>query len=383
MSPSDRLDDFATSADSTLAVAEPDGARGTAGPPGPGTTVPALRPVEFLRWMWRQLTSMRTALILLFLLAVAAVPGSLVPQDRVDPSAVFAFKDRHPELTPVFEWLGMFGVYSSVWFSAIYVLLMLSLVGCIIPRLRVYLRGVRARPPKAPSNLSRLSAYDCWTVDEPVAALVGWARDLLRRQRRRVEVYDLPDGGIVVSAEKGFSREAGNLLFHVALLVVLVGVAVTGLFGFRGAVAVIRGDGFSNTLIQYDEFTPGARFDIADLAPFTFTVDDFEVEWVESGPGAGTPTDFDATLSVTPEPGAPSYPYRLGVNDPLKVGGASVYLVGHGYAPMVTVRDGDGNVAYDGPVVFLPQDGSFLSYGVVKAPDASPTQLAFEGYFFP
>lgn len=383
MSPSDRLDDFATSPDSTLAVAEPDAARGTAGPPGPGPVAPALRPVEFLRWMWRQLTSMRTALILLFLLAVASVPGSLVPQDRVDPSAVFAFKERHPQLTPVFEWLGMFDVYSSVWFSAIYVLLMLSLVGCIIPRLRVYLRGVRARPPKAPSNLSRLSAYDCWTVDEPVAALVGWARDLLRRQRRRVEVYDLPDGGIVVSAEKGFSREAGNLLFHVALLVVLVGVAVTGLFGFRGAVAVIRGDGFSNTLIQYDEFTPGARFDIADLAPFTFTVDDFEVEWEESGPGAGTPTDFDATLSVTPEPGAPSYPYRLGVNDPLKVGGASVYLVGHGYAPMVTVRDGDGNVAYDGPVVFLPQDGSFLSYGVVKAPDASPTQLAFEGYFFP
>jgi cytochrome c biogenesis protein len=326
---------------------------------------------------------MRTALILLFLLAVASVPGSLVPQDRVDPSAVFAFKERHPQLTPVFEWLGMFDVYSSVWFSAIYVLLMLSLVGCIIPRLRVYLRGVRARPPKAPSNLSRLSAYDCWTVEESVAALAGWTRDLLRRQRRRVEVYDLPGGGVVVSAEKGFSREAGNLLFHVALLVVLVGVAITGLFGFRGAVAVIRGDGFSNTLIQYDEFTPGAGFDIADLAPFTFTVDDFEVEWEESGPGAGTPTDFDATLSVTPEPGAPSYRYRLGVNDPLKVGGASVYLVGHGYAPMVTVRDGDGNMAYDGPVVFLPQDGSFLSYGVVKAPDASPTQLAFEGYFFP
>src|SRR5213078_1629076 len=63
--------------------------------------------------------------------------------------------------------------------------------------------------------------------------------------------------------------------------------------------------------------------------------------------------------------------------------GTSVFLVGHGYAPIVTVRDGDGNVAFQGPVVFLPQDGSFLSFGVVKAPDASPTQLGFEGYFFP
>ncbi|MBA2445019.1 MAG: cytochrome c biogenesis protein ResB, partial [Nocardioidaceae bacterium] len=326
---------------------------------------------------------MRTALILLFLLAVAAVPGSLIPQERVAPSEVFAFKERNPSLTPVFEWLGMFDLYSSVWFSAIYVLLMLSLVGCIIPRLGVYLRGVRARPPRAPSNLTRLSAYNSWNSDTQVDALAERAREILRGQRRRVEVYDLSDGAVVISAEKGFSREAGNLVFHVSLLVVLVGVAITGLFGFKGAAAVIRGDGFSNTLTQYDEFTPGARYDTADLVPFSFAVDDFEVVWEDSGPGAGTPVDFDATLTVTPELGAAPYTYQLGVNEPLKVGGAAVYLVGHGYAPMVTVRDGDGNVAHDGPVVFLPQDGSFLSYGVIKAPSASPTQLAFEGYFFP
>ena len=79
-------------------------------PPTP--SAPALRPLEFLRWIWRQLTSMRTALVLLFLLAVAAIPGSLIPQSRVDPSAVASFKDRHPDLTPMFEKLGMFGVYS-------------------------------------------------------------------------------------------------------------------------------------------------------------------------------------------------------------------------------------------------------------------------------
>ena len=382
MSPSDRLDDFAAPADSALALAEPDGSRGDL-PPGPRRGAPAMRPGEFLRWMWRQLTSMRTALLLLFLLAVAAVPGSLVPQERVDPSAVFAFKEGHPSLTPMFEWLGMFDVYRSVWFSAIYVLLMLSLVGCIIPRSGVYLRGVRARPPQAPRNLARLSAYDSWRSHEQTSALAERAADLLRGQRRRVEVYDLSDGGVVVSAEKGYSREAGNLLFHVALLVVLGGVAVTGLFGYKGAVAVIRGNGFSNTVTQYDEFTPGARFDATDLVPFRFTVDDFEVVWEESGPGAGTPVDFEAALSVIPKEGAPSYPYQLGVNDPLKVGGAAVYLVGHGYAPIVTVRDGNGNLAYDDPVIFLPQDGSFLSYGVVKVPDAAPTQLAFEGYFFP
>ncbi len=334
------------------------------------------------RWFWRQLTSMRTALILLFLLAVAAIPGSLVPQQRVDPSAVAAFKDRHPDLTPVFEWLGMFEVYSSVWFSATYLLLMLSLVGCIIPRVGVYMRSARGRPPMAPRNLGRLSAYSSWRTETPVSEQAAAAARLLRSQRRRVDVHE-ERGSVVVCAEKGYLREGGNLVFHIALVVVLVGVAATWLFGFRGSASVVVGRGFSNTLIQYDEFTPGASFDEGALSPFSFTVDAFDVEWERTGPGAGTPLSFEAALTVVDEPGAEPRAYDLRVNEPLTVDGTSVYLVGHGYAPRVTIRDGSGDVAFSGPVVFLPEDGSFVSYGVVKVPDAEPTQLGFEGYFFP
>jgi cytochrome c biogenesis protein len=71
------------------------------------------------------------------------------------------------------------------------------------------------------------------------------------------------------------------------------------------------------------------------------------------------------------------------VNHPLTLDGGSVFLVGHGYAPLVTVRDGEGNIAYKGPAVFLPQDASFASFGVIKVPDALPEQLGFEGLFLP
>ncbi len=129
---------------------------------GPATgyePAPALRPREFARWSWRQLTSMRTALILLFLLALASIPGSVVPQEAVDSVRASQWRDQHPELTPIYEKLGLFSVYDSVWFSAIYILLMISLVGCFVPRMRVYWRGVRAQPPKAPKNLSRLPEH--------------------------------------------------------------------------------------------------------------------------------------------------------------------------------------------------------------------------------
>jgi cytochrome c biogenesis protein len=60
----------------------------------------------------------------------------------------------------------------------------------------------------------------------------------------------------------------------------------------------------------------------------------------------------------------------------------SVFLVGHGYAPVITVTDSEGQEVYSGPSVFLPQDPSFASFGVVKAPDAEP-QIGLDGVFLP
>ena len=118
-----------------------------------------------LRYLWTQLTSMRTALILLFALALAAIPGSLVPQRRVSPVRVTDFINEHPTLGPIYDKLGLFDVYTSPWFSAIYLLLFVSLVGCIIPRVGVYAKALRARPPKTPRNLVRLPAYAAAEID--------------------------------------------------------------------------------------------------------------------------------------------------------------------------------------------------------------------------
>ena len=347
-------------------------------PPTPPSAPPAMTPVELGRWAWRQLTSMRTALLLLLLLALGAVPGSVVPQSDVDAFAAAQWKDQHPTLTPVYEALGLFSVYDSVWFSAIYILLMISLVGCIVPRTRLYWRGMRARPPRAPKNLGRLPVSRTFDVDAAPDRALAAAREVLGRRRYRVDLHQ--DS---VAAERGYLREAGNLLFHVSVVVVLVGFALGNLFGFKGGVIVVSGQGFSSTLSQYDDFAPGAMFEVEHLPAFSLTVRDFSVDFIKLGPQAGQPRDFSAELTYREAPGEPRQNYALAVNHPLTVDGASIYLVGHGYAPRVTVRDGEGNLAYKGPVIFLPEDASFRSFGVVKAPDALPEQLGFEGYFLP
>ena len=195
--------------------------------------------------------------------------------------------------------------------------------------------------------------------------------------------YRVLEGDGWVAAERGYLREAGNLLFHLAVVVVLVGFAVGGLFGYKGGVILVVGNGFSNNLTQYDDFDPGSLFDPGSMEPFSFKVDDFDVEWIDSGPRQGMAQGFNAHLTYREAPGDEPQQYDLKVNHPLKIGGTEVFLIGHGYAPVITIRDGNGDVAYSGPTVFLPEDAGFRSFGVVKAPDAEPAGIGLEGLFFP
>ncbi len=326
------------------------------------------------RWFWRTLTSMRTALVLLLMLAFAAIPGSIVPQRSADPNGVRLYFDRDPGLAEVLDFFQLFDVYSSVWFSAIYILLFISLVGCVVPRTAVHLRALKAPPVATPANLSRMPVY--LSLPKNVNALVS-AEKILRDYK-----YRLRKDGNSISAEKGYLKESGNLVFHFSLIGVLIAVGLGGGLSFSGQRVLVEGDGFVNNLASYDAFSPGIFFDESAMDPFALKLDKFQVVYDLNNPAnIGQPIDFIATVSVTSQEQVKQSEIR--VNYPLEVPGASVYLTGNGFAPVVTVRDGSGNVAFSGPVVFLPQDGNNTSLGVIKVPDAAPEQLGFIAFFYP
>lgn len=333
--------------------------------------------VGWLRFAWSTLTSMRTALILLLVLGIAAVPGSLLPQRPTDPVGVAAYVRANPVTGPWLDRLGFFDVFASPWFAAIYLLLFTSLVGCIVPRTAGFFRELRSAPPAPPGRLDRLPGHLTAAVGTAPEQVLDAAAAHLRSRG-----YRLRREAGALSGERGYVREAGNLVFHVCLLTTLVGLAWGSLFSFRGTAIVVEGQAFSNTLTQYDEFGAGAGFRGDQLTPFAFRVDRFDVEF-ETGPvETGAARGFSAAVVVS-EPGRPDVPATLQVNAPVQVGADSVHLLGHGYAPVLTVKDGNGDVAFSGPVVFLPQDANFRSDGVVKVPDARPSRLAFEGVFLP
>jgi cytochrome c biogenesis protein len=358
------------------------------GPPGPPDRPSGLGVVGWARWGWRQLTSMRTALVLLFLVAVGAVPGSALPQRGQAPEKVAQYLEEHKTLGPLFDRLSLFDVFAAPWFAAIYILLFVSLAGCVIPRSWRHFTMARARPPAAPRHLSRLPQAASYETDAPAAQVLATAAAALRARRFRVEVMDedagAGTGGGWVAAEKGHLRETGNLVFHLALLALLFAVGAGALYGYKGNVLLTEGKGFSNTLAYYDAFQPGKEFAASRLPPFSVSLDDFTAKYVVAGEQRGQPTDYAARVRVKDGPTAPERRYDLRVNHPLEVAGAKVYLLGHGYAPTFTVRDGKGDVAFQGPVPFLPEEeDTFTSEGVIKVPDAQPTQLGFVGLFWP
>jgi len=348
--------------------------------------------LALLRNIWRQLASMRTALVLLFLLALASLPGALLPQWALNTSKTAQYIIDHGSWGLLLNKLGFFAVFGSPWYSAIYLLLFISLIGCLLPRTWDFVGQIRMQPVTTPRNLSRMphssavSAAGSATevADRISAALRGW------RKITRVET----NGTITISAEKGFIREVGNLLFHFSLLGLLVAIAVGKLFGYEGSVIITADNGASSefcssTPSNYDNFRPGLLVDGTGLAPFCINVDNFTATYT----GSGQASTFVAALRYQSGAQLASKTWTsraLEVNDPLRIQGQRLYLLGHGYAPIFTVTYPNGQTR-TASQPFQPQDSAFTSQGAVKfldppgltGPAVLKDQLAVVGIFAP
>jgi cytochrome c biogenesis protein len=314
------------------------------------------------------------------------VPGSLVPQRSSDPNGVSKYFTDNPQLAPILDKLQFFDVYTSVWFSAIYLLLFASLIGCIIPRTKHHFDAMRAKPPKTPVRLTRMAGFQARILPAELRAAapepIETARDILRASRYRVALYQ-DARSTSVSAERGYLRESGNLVFHIALLGVLVAIGVGGGFGYTGQKVVVEGQSFVNSLPSYNSFNPGRFFSDQALEPFSIRVDSLDVAYETKNENAvGTPLDYTAHVTTT-GPGSASSTSTIKVNEPLSIGGTNVYLLGNGYAPTITVKNPQGDVVFTDSVPFLPQDARLTSLGFVKVPDGLAKQVGMIGFFYP
>jgi cytochrome c biogenesis protein len=312
---------------------------------------------------------MRTALILLLLLGIAAIPGSLFPQRSQNPIQVKQYFIDNPTLATWLDRFSLFNVYSSPWFSAIYLLLFISLIGCVLPRSIGHLKAIGAVPTITPKYLDRMEHFtEIKKVD----------LDLVEAKLRKMRFRIRRDSNSI-SAEKVYARESGNLLFHLSLVLILIAVGVGSLFGSKGDAIVNVGDRFINTPTSYDILGFGKYQAEDSLPPFALTIKDFKAEY---DPATNAPLDYTLTVLTSNPAGSKEKTEIIKVNKPLKYGSTKIFLQANGHSPIVIVKDKRGKVIFDGPTPFLPQDTNLSSIGAIKIPDMQP-QIGFVSSFLP
>ncbi|MCQ9675911.1 cytochrome c biogenesis protein ResB [Corynebacterium sp. BF-R-2] len=365
--------------------------------------------MRYIRKAWHWLTSMRTALALLFLLAIAAIPGSLLPQRSLNESNVNDFIETNGTVAEIYDKLQLFDVFSSIWFQAIYVLLMVSLVGCIIPRSWDHYKAWKTPPTRAPKYLSKMPLNATGHSEKSPEEIAAATQSMLKKWRVS-EVSPAEDraGAQSFSAERGYARELCNLIFHVALVAILLTMAAGRLVTYEGQVIVVteknsqgqsqeqaQSTEFCNTSTSnYNSFRAGPLFDGTGLHPFCVKAHDFAAEYLPNGQAEM----FSSNVSYAE--GDDIYKddsewkdYQLQVNHPLRLQNNRVYLQGHGYAPTMTVEWPDGEKRTQ-TIQFQPNDTTFfLSSGLMRFdppagmyPDLferRQNQLAIQGLFAP
>lgn len=362
---------------------------------------------RWLRRAWNWLTSMRTALILLFLVAVAAIPGALLPQRSLNEEKVNDYIANNGRLAEIYDKLQLFDVFSSSWFTAIYVLLTISLVGCIIPRSWEHYKAMRAKPVRAPKRLTRMPHHHTGHLDATPDEVLDQVRGRLKGWR--VSVFSAEEdraGARSLSAERGYAREFFNLVFHLGLVAILVTIAAGRMVYYEGQVIVVTESGstgavaldqsteFCNTSdSNFDSFRSGPLYR-GKLSPFCFIAHDFTADYLPNGQAEMFTSNISYAEGedITTNP-ATWRDYELKVNHPLRLGGDRVYLQGHGFAPTFTVKWPNGETRTQ-TIQFRPDDPTnFLSSGAMRFdppagmyPDLyerRQNQLAIEGLFAP
>ena len=300
---------------------------------------------QSLALVWRTLRSMRTALILLLLLALASVAGSLVPQWPNSPERVLRYQLDHPLVGALYDRLGLFDVYGSWWFVLITALLLVSLVACLVPRTRAAFRSLRQEPVQA-REIDAFRLYEERVVPADPSRVIDGSRHVLRQRLFRVARDG--EGRAALAAEKGMLREIGSLLFHWAFLLIVVGVIYGKGTGFTGKAVVVEGKTWIDAQANYDGEIRMGRFFDGNFSGVGIHLRGFEDTYRRTG----QPMDFVSHVDLLDPQGSLVKQADVRVNHPASIDGLDIYQYGFGWAPVVEVRQ-DGELIASAPITFV------------------------------
>jgi cytochrome c biogenesis protein len=290
--------------------------------------------------LWHVFISMRTGLALMLGLAALGLIGTLLAQadpalqgDRQAYAAwLESVRPRYGGWTGVLDALGLFTIFSSIWFRGIIVLLATN-VG----------ESFFAHAP--------LSARIASPTD-PDAALAEVRAAFRARHFRTIVTQD--GDTIQLYADRFRWGPFGTVIAHLSLILILAGALIGTAWGFRNnglAVPV------------------GSRVEVGYGTGLSIEARSFTDSYYTNG----SPSDFTSDL-VLYRNGAAVTAQTIRVNEPLRAGDVTVYQSFYGAAAVMQVTDPDGKVVFDRgvPLEWISEDGK-RRVGQMTLPDTGLT----------
>ncbi|MBY4733578.1 cytochrome c biogenesis protein ResB [Cupriavidus pauculus] len=299
-----------------------------------------------LREFVELLSSMRFAITLLTVIAIASVIGTVLKQNEPYPNYVNQFG---PFWADLFHALSLQKVYSSWWFLLILAFLVISTSLCITrnaPRMIVEMRSwkdhVRER------SLRSFHHRGEYQTARGRADAVSRLAALLRHRGFRIKPVE-HEGATLLAAKAGAANKLGYILAHSAIVVICIGGLLDGDMLIRaqmwfGGKSPIDGNAIiseipakhrlspSNPGFRGNAFVPEgatvstAILNISDGAlvqdlPFTIMLKKFTVDYYSTG----MPKLFSSDVVVTDRASGKKTEATIKVNEPLIVDGIAIY----------------------------------------------------------
>jgi cytochrome c biogenesis protein len=335
---------------------------------------------------WGWLSSVRTAILLISAIAVVSLIGIYfvqAPGEVLDDPVVYAAwvqqnaLPRYGSLTPVYDWLQFFKVFSSWYFMLLLTILALSIVVCTLNRAPAIWQNFR-HPLLRRSDKFYLNALERAEFTHDNA--VEWTRAALRKRHYRVRgVVEMTEEVTYLYANKNSWATLCTFVFHAALVTLLLAGVLSQWHGFapdsparRFLPAPIVSLTDSLAGFTFDQALPDGQSAIVyprgTPHNISFRANSFKATF---DPKTGLPTDYVTDLSVYRDGELVAHSDHLRVNDPLSYGGVVFHQSSLIPSVNITISDANGCIMCDEPIV-LDQTANVSSNLVVDYASGIP-----------
>ena len=308
--------------------------------------------IPFIRRPWFAFfSSMRFAVALLSVLAIASVVGTVLQQNQPKQNYVVKFGAFWTE---IFEFLGLFDVYASAWFTLIMLFLVLSTSLCLWRNVPPFLREMRSfRTQTTAKSLAHMK-HTALLSDNMGSLKTEIAAKYWQVNGFQTRITPREDGSVLLSAKKGAMNKWGYIFAHAAIIVICLGGLVDSNLLLK--IGMLTGKIVPDTTSQYArDFQAASRLSAGNLSfranaevvegqtieaafinadkglllqelPFTLELKKFHIDFYNTG----MPKDFASDIVVTDKASGKQVAQTIRVNHPLTINGITIYQSTYG-----------------------------------------------------